>query len=521
MLRTSTQHLLIRADADDKIGAGHVMRCLALAQAWRARCRPVTFVSRCDSHSMRQRIRDEGMGLVGLSHSHSTSEDLETTLALIKEIGPSWLVTDGYHFTLAYQEIMRQTGVHLLCVDDYQNLPYYQADIILNQNIGAERLSYPCGQDSVLLLGSRYILLRQEFLDFGTGQPKAKDTASQVLVTLGGADPENITRRVLVGLKQLKHSRLEVDVVVGPVNRHTNVLLEEMQAGNGQDGAGQVRIHLHQNPSMRALMTRAHLALSAAGSTCWELAFLGVPMAIVTIADNQKAIGPALEKAGAAIHLGWPNEWNEQFLVEAVGDLLQHPARLQAMGLAGQRLVDGRGADRVVSLMDHLAGDVDIDKSSVRQARKGDCLQLWRLSNDPEVRENSFQTELIPLEEHIFWFEQRFASPDTIFFVLDVEGVIAAQIRYDNKGRVGCISYAVAAPFRGRGLGRKIIDWTLPAACRKMDLTHVQGVTRYFNQASIKTFLKAGFNQQGETMVEGKGGLVFIKACPPAREMRL
>src|SRR4051812_29101308 len=107
-------HLLIRADASVRMGSGHLMRCLALAQAWRARGGSVTFLSHCENTRLRSRIEAAGHDFLPLEIPHPDPLDLRTTLSVLDGSGieapqaaTDWLVLDGYHFDSSYQQAVR------------------------------------------------------------------------------------------------------------------------------------------------------------------------------------------------------------------------------------------------------------------------------------------------------------------------------------------------------------------------------------------------------------------------------
>ena len=150
------------------MGSGHVMRCVALAQAWKKQGGKVTFISLCDSESLRNRITDEGFELVLIKESYPDPADFEITLSTINNSNSnnSWVVLDGYHFDADYQQSIKNNGNPLVVIDDIGHLDNYVADIILNQNINAEDLNYSCETETKLLLGTNFVLLRDEFLTY-------------------------------------------------------------------------------------------------------------------------------------------------------------------------------------------------------------------------------------------------------------------------------------------------------------------------------------------------------------------
>jgi len=252
-------HLYVRADANSIIGTGHIMRCIALAQAWQDQRGEVTFISCCESGSLKERIQGEGFSLYPIDVVCPDPSDLRITLSILESDitdQRKWLVLDGYHFTPAYQKAIREAGIHLLVIDDMNHLPQYHADILLNQNIHSPELTYHCDEDTVLLMGTQYVLLRREFLRYRNFKRQIPERARNILVTLGGADPDNVTLRVLEALKLLEDPDIEVKIVSGPANPHRDALNEAMSSIH-------FKAELPINPKgMPELMAWADMAIS-------------------------------------------------------------------------------------------------------------------------------------------------------------------------------------------------------------------------------------------------------------------
>ena len=296
--------LLVRTDAGGRVGTGHLMRGLALAQAWQEAGGRATFVSCCRAEGLRKRIRSAGADLVALECPHPDPADLRVTLdVLARAKSPdtpadsTWLVLDGYQFDPAYQEAVRDTGVRLLVVDDMAHLAHYHADALLNQNLDAQRLDYTCDAEAVLLLGSRYALLRREFQRWRSFRRETPKTVRKLLVTLGGADPDNLTGTVLAALARLELPHLEVKVVVGAANRHVETLRRQARRSR-------LNIELLSDvPDVSELMAWADVALGAGGITCLELAFMQLPAALLALVEHQEPIVERMSKSLAATSL--------------------------------------------------------------------------------------------------------------------------------------------------------------------------------------------------------------------------
>jgi len=504
-------NLFIRADAGTAIGTGHVMRSIALAQACKKARGNVNFVCHCESKAMQKLILDEGFELAEIEKTHPDPDDLEKTLGFLRrgvtgdESGTPWLVLDGYHFDPAYQKASRDAGFRVLVIDDYNHQPHYHADILLNQNFKAESLKYICDQDTMLLMGTKYALIRSEFLKKGKKMRNVPVIAQKVLVTLGGADPDNVVLRVVQALKLLDIKGLEAKIVVGPANPHIKKLEKEIL----RSGDLPRDFQIVQNGNMPDLMAWADIAVSAGGTTCWELAFMGVPFLVLVLAENQRDIAQRLEDAGAALNLGWANQRNTKQISEALENLICNQDKRREMSYRADKLVDGQGASRVSSLMDWLSADKGFREIQMREALFEDCRQIWFLSNDRKVRENSFNTEPIAFEDHVLWYKEKLASSDTAFYVLDICGVIGGQVRYERKGSVTEISYSLDPAFRGIGLGETLIESTIYKACKKLKVDRVHAVVKNFNKASIKTFLNIGFRKVHDEKIKGLDSSVF------------
>ena len=294
-------NLFIRSDANIQIGTGHLMRCLALAQAWKNQGGKVTIITACENGSLRTRITDEGFQVVTIENPYPDHSDLETTLLTINNssLNKPWIVLDGYHFDNDYQQSIKNNLNPLLVIDDIAHLDHYVADIILNQNIYAEELNYSCEPKTELLLGTEYVLLRDEFLEYKNWKRKIHKVAKKILVTMGGGDSDNVTLKVLEALDRVDIDGLEIKVVAGASNPHLDIL--KKVAGDGKHN-----IELLQNVSnMSDLMSWADLAVSAGGSTCWELVFMGLPTLSIVTAENQRRVAGGLNDYGVAINLGW------------------------------------------------------------------------------------------------------------------------------------------------------------------------------------------------------------------------
>jgi UDP-2,4-diacetamido-2,4,6-trideoxy-beta-L-altropyranose hydrolase len=338
--------LVFRTDGGVKIGSGHVMRCLALAQAWQDQGGEVIFVMAQAPPTLESRVTAEGIEIARLAAPPGSAEDARQTESLARECGAEWVVVDGYQFDADYQRLLKGAGLRLLFIDDYGHAAYYWADLILNQNIHAQEKLYSARElYARLLLGSRYVLLRREFQEWRGWQRQIPEVAKNILVTLGGSDPDNVTLKVIQALSTMEMDCLEVVVAAGGANPH----FQELQTATN-NFSHRMRL-LADVDHMPELMAWADLTISGGGSTCWESAFMGLPSMLIILSDDQRPIAQQLGEMGVAMNLGWHKDLTSAQLGRSLANLLTCKEIRATMGRRGRELVDGEGEARVVEAL--------------------------------------------------------------------------------------------------------------------------------------------------------------------------
>lgn len=342
----SAPTLLIRADASIAIGTGHVMRCLALAQAWQDAGGYVVFAMADATPGIEERLRRECVQVVKLDAAPGTADDSGQTARLAARKSVQQVVVDGYGFGADYQRALKAAGFKVLFLDDYGHASHYPSDVVLNQNPYADEGMYAARDAGTrLLLGPSFCLLRREFTPWRMWKREIAPIGRKILVTIGGSDPGNITGMVIKGLQHLSDIEaivIQAIVVVGAGNPHfADLERDTSQLGNW--------LNLKRNVTeMPELMAWADVAVAAAGSTCWELCLLQLPMMLIDIAENQKAIAKSVVSRGAAIHLGHANDVTEDAVAREIKRLLESGSERASLSERCSSMVDGRGTERVL-----------------------------------------------------------------------------------------------------------------------------------------------------------------------------
>jgi len=360
--------LFIRADASSKTGTGHIMRCIALGQAWldaarhkgevrdqgsevgtlkRSDCKSqaasltpvhsVVFICAEIPGALAERLETEGFKLIRIDAGPGSPDDLTQTLNVVSlqsaienrqsKITNPWLVLDGYHFDINYQQGIRTAGYKLLLIDDYCHLPRYEADILLNQNLNYGDFDYQINDDCVMCFGMEYTLLRREFMCFHP--TRSSGVSNHLLVVMGGGDLHNFTLRVLEILDRAE-SPLAVKAVLGPANSHALALDQFAERSS-------LNLELLSNVSdMPALIDWADFAISAAGSICAEFMYMNLPGGLVVVAENQRREAVLLAQTGQFELLGDMETFREEVLLRCIDRWLGEDFQSSEINVAGR-----------------------------------------------------------------------------------------------------------------------------------------------------------------------------------------
>ena len=326
--------ILIRADANEVVGTGHIMRCLSLANAFSEIGEEDVFCTA--DHRADDLIRGKGYKVICLDSDWTELKE-DGIVQIAEEMKPELILVDSYYVTEEYMHKLRKAAPTAY-IDD-MNAHCWEVDYLINYNIYADSFDYSAYRNSgtELLTGPRYAPLRSEF----KGIPKriVKETVTDILVSAGGTDPERITEKIMQGICPGEKA-IRFHFVVGALNARINEI-DKLQDDN-------IILHINEK-NMSALMNSCDIAISAAGTTLYELCATGLPTITYTLADNQLVPAKAFEEQHVMISAGDCRD-NSSFiddLKNAVRTLTNDQKLRSKCAQNMQDLVDGNGADRL------------------------------------------------------------------------------------------------------------------------------------------------------------------------------
>lgn len=333
--------VVFRVDASRQLGVGHLMRCMSLAHALRLKGAQITFAG------MAPTFRITAFEMEYQKWELPTMQDVNSCRTF-QPAGVEWLVVDHYELAREWQTQLRPWAKSILAIDDLANRQH-DADILLDQTLGRSNDDYRqlVPNHCRLLVGAQYALLRPGFVEQRRALPRGrwdqKKSRWSIIISMGGTDPSNATRRVLQALKYASVP-LSITVVLGSASPYADDvrhLLEDYPHPSSLkfDAA-----------NMPELMANADMAVGGAGTTAWERCCLGLPSITIEIAANQKRIAAVLDQAGATLHFGRDADVEPDSFLPVFMSMLDRD-RLRSMSIAASRVCDGEGASRVASEM--------------------------------------------------------------------------------------------------------------------------------------------------------------------------
>lgn len=328
--------MYFRVDMNEQIASGHMMRCLSIAERYQEKgVRSTFFVA---DHFAEELVQSRGHDVIVLDTDWA---NLDTEIPVITEwiqkLHIPQLVVDSYQVTEKYLQALQEV-TSVIYIDD-RNAFCYPADMVIAYGNWIEKEAYQkryAGTETKLLLGTAYVPLRREFRLVDRGNTSIR---TELMITTGGTDTYRVAEQLLGQIKK-DMPWLRVAVISGRIPP--------------EEGNEYIQIYKDVQ-NMAEIMSESRLAVSAAGTTLFELCACQVPTVCFSFADNQEPFAQKMGKLGAMRYVG--DARKNQNLISDIMDMLrylmQHPEEQERMIRQMEQLVDGCGVDRII---EHIEG---------------------------------------------------------------------------------------------------------------------------------------------------------------------
>jgi UDP-2,4-diacetamido-2,4,6-trideoxy-beta-L-altropyranose hydrolase len=538
----------ICADASRQIGSGHLMRCLSLAKALSQIGAEVRFYYAAwpghaddwlnaqgfhgqlldfavDSFLADQNAKDSANiwstlwqqhyghacvkawqpWLQSLNAEAAQADNTQTNPSGIRQI--DWCIYDNYGLAADFVDVIKPCCRQVMAIDDLANRQH-PVDLLLDQNavVGMENRYQPWVNASCpQLLGPKYALLRPEFYPSSaqvteqTPSTRSLQQVQRILVSIGGSDTVGLTEKVCsLIFSQQAYDAIALDVVVGSAYDK----IAELTALIASRANSQLFI---QTNDMATLMRQADLAIGAGGSSQWERALTHLPSIVVAVADNQQPGCEYLQQFGAIKYLGRVEQVTDEALLTALAELIRNKDLRQNLAERAYALmemndnhaslaaitVNQSGAEKVARQLHFLS---TLSSLKLRQAEAQDAELLFTWANDPYVRAMAFSKAPIAWATHLAWFEQKYQDANTDIWICEQFGQAVGQCRLNAVApAIGEIHLNLNPACRGMGLAAAMISKACQASMARHHWHEIHAVVKLSNQASLRAFIRAGF----------------------------
>lgn len=330
-------NVFFRLDASDTIGIGHLIRCLTLAKSFLENDVIVVFICVNISHSLAQLIVTEGIILEKIDSFDDELKDAHNVVEVLGKYPKGFIVVDHYELSISWHLVINKEVHKIVVLDDLANRPLF-CHLLINSscfNKSAYQNLVPefCEQ----MLGPEFVILKPEYLYFKKSHWQEK--IRKVFIFMGGADSKNVTSKIIEAFSHTTFDGISFDIVIGSSNLQKREIEKLVALKNN--------FTIYQNrPHLADLMQSADIAIGAGGTSAWERICVGLPSAIITLAENQVSLTENLSDMGLVTYLGHYNVVTTQmirdFLVKEISF-----GRLKKKFSETKRLCDGLGVERI------------------------------------------------------------------------------------------------------------------------------------------------------------------------------
>lgn len=463
--------IFFRADGDEKMGLGHIIRSSALASSISTHFSN-TLVTRCKIPKVLSEVSGIYDEVIQLPDDDLSSEAANASKIFMNA---DLIVLDGYFFDDSYQRELLKHGLDFFSVDDIHATTFYSKAII-NHSGGITPCDYDAQPGTRFFMGPKYSLLRKPFLEAAKKRRKSI-TNKHCFVCFGGADPTNKTLEILKN-ETLKDHFDQFHVVVGSAYQFQNELKEFAWLKEN------IFVYSSLPPEdLVLIMQKCCFAICSPSTIVYEYMSVGGAVFLEQIADNQKDV------------IKYMVEEKLAFLVKDIDfvdeDSVDSSLKKQST------YFDGRSDERFTKIFHQYFYSREI---TVRRAKTDDLEICFEWANDSVVREQSYSQNPIHFQEHSNWFYQKINDPNTFFYIMELDQRPIAQIRFQVNDGEAVLGYLIDPKMRSRGLGTSVLSLGIERFIRDFQRqVSIIGYVKTSNIPSCHSFEKLAFTKMTST----------------------
>lgn len=487
-VRTLAKRIAIRVDADEKIGFGHLQRCLRLAKRLLELKHSVAILSRNAEDPAVLKLAIPGLDLVAIQYHpdkvFDEKLDADATSEKAQELEIEILICDHYEISEKWEKALKQTVDRLVAIDDLGNRRH-SADVVIDSDPSPQKFWLYRGlvPDACLVFtGLQFLLLPDEMiqLDRWNRQVSGPKRASKILLFLGAGQVSEFVTKVLLAIPP--KPGVTITVVASPETWSSAKLQSRLA---GRDDV----IKVFTGSSLLPHILNADLCIGSGGVSMLERLYLGAFSASFAIADNQISQLESLASQKLIQYLGDLRRMDMDSLARTLSNfLLGFEEGAGPTDLAWQ-VVDKWGLSRVVEIIDPSENP----KLISRRFKESDIPTTFQWANDPIARYWSLNQSPVSIAEHCDWFQSQLSGQNINFIFENQDGLPVGQVRFTRCENYFELSYFVDSVFRGRQLAVQILSHAIKNFMSEVGSAPILARVKEGNLASLRILSKLGF----------------------------
>lgn len=444
-------NIVFMADGTDKIGFGHIKRCLYLAEEMKNG--KISFLVNAQSKNF---VKDYRKFLV---KNEFNKIDIEEIRKILSVENPDIIILSSELITQESINIIKMFCRMLVFIDD---ISLNTGDLTFNFNSFAKDLSY---KEKNVFLGLDYLFIKKVFISYHKKNKKISKKCNNILLSFGTSDPMDMTEKVLDAIKDMN---VEVTTVS---NKNINTK----------------RKLLSNVDNMEKLLYNSDLAIISGGLTIYESACVGTPALVFCQSENQ--IKNVENMKGLTLDVCNTNmsDFNEN-----LNSLMKDSKKRRLFSKNGKNLIDCKGLSRSYKIIYKNYSELP----SLRKVSEKDSKKIWSWRNDPETRKNSFNTDEIDYQSHKKWLSEILSNKNIEMFISEINTNDIGVVRIDKTN--GEIHINMNPIFRNKGYGKKTLRVVIPYIFNNLKLNSAIARIKVENEASIHIFEALGFKAESK-----------------------
>ena len=345
--------IIIITGGNSEIGLGHYQRCLSISyflfKLYHIETKYIIFTNSDKNFLLQNKCQ-----IIYQINEKNVNCDALNIVDVTRKEKVGLILTDTYILPRKFYSILREKlpTIPIIAIDDNGEKANYPVSGFICCNLAANKNLYPSALLKYSAIGPAFFPLRKEFSNCKPSLQIGDKIVKRILITMGGSDPDNQTYRIANIVKNFKQLET-IDILIGPAYNSVDHLIKQI--------ANDRRFVLHHSPSNVALvMNNADLAISSGGITCQELLYLGIPIGVLILADNQKAVAKVIENNNWGKSLGHFSTISNIDLSLRLKDLIKTSSFFRT-SINRKKIIDEKGGRRVAKYVENFLNDFHSD----------------------------------------------------------------------------------------------------------------------------------------------------------------